>query len=283
MTKTIAIIQARMASSRLPDKVLLDIAGRPMLEWVVERTQRANLVDEVLVATTTNQSDDPVAAFCSDHGYAFTRGSVHNVLDRYYQAARPHTPDSIVRITADCPLIDPTLVDETIQVLLSTQPPNSNDQSLIFDFAANRLPLPWGRTYPIGLDVEVFSWDALQRAWHEAEKVHQREHVTPYFYEDIPAEHLRFIENSSSPAKGTSPRGFRVALLHYKRDLGHLRWTVDTAEDLSFVRQVISHLDHADSFTWLDVLALLQREPELMRINIAVQHKTHLDVDNRSS
>jgi spore coat polysaccharide biosynthesis protein SpsF len=283
VTKTIAIIQARMASSRLPDKVLLDIAGRPMLEWVVERTQRAKLVDEVIVATTTDQSDDPVAFFCSDNGYAFTRGSVHNVLDRYYQAARPHNPDSIVRITADCPLLDPTLVDETIRVLLGTQLPISNHQSLIFDFAANRLPLPWGRTYPIGLDVEVFSWDALQRAWHEAEMDHQREHVTPYFYEDIPAEELRFTENSSSPATANSPREFRIALLHYKRDLGHLRWTVDTAEDLSFVRQVISRLDHADPFTWLDVLALLHREPELMRINIAVQHKTHLDVDDRSS
>ncbi len=280
MIKTIAIIQARMASSRLPDKVLLEIGGRPMLAWVVERTQRANLVDKVIVATTTDSSDDPVAAFCSDHGYTVTRGSQHDVLDRYYQTARSYSPDRIVRITADCPLLDSALVDETIQVLDKAQFPASNYQS--FDFSTNRLPLPWGRTYPIGLDVEVFTWDALQRAWHETEKTHQREHVTPYFYEDIPAEQLRFRENNVSPATGTSSQQFRVALLHYKKDYGHLRWTVDTPEDLSFVREVIARLDNENEFTWLDILALLQREPELMNINASVQHKTHLDVDKRS-
>jgi len=281
VTKTLAIIQARMASSRLPDKVLLEIGGRPMLAWVVERTRRANLVDEVIVATTTDPSDDPVAAFCSEKGYAVTRGSVHDVLDRYYQTAKPHTPERIVRITADCPLLDSTLINETIQALSSIHSSLSTDQPSIFDFTTNRLPLPWGRTYPIGLDVEVFTWDALQRAWHETDQKHHREHVTPYFYEDIPVDDLQFKENNPSPAEGISPRGFHVALLHHEQDCGHLRWTVDTPEDLNFVCEVVSRLHNTDDFTWFDVLALVQHEPDLAQINAAIKHKTHLDVDDR--
>jgi len=271
-----------MASTRLPDKVLLDIGGRPMLAWVVERTQRAILVDEVIVATTTDPSDDPVAAFCSDSGYALTRGSVHDVLDRYYQTAKPYAPDNIVRITADCPLLDSVLVDQTIQALCGTHSPIAPYQSSLIDFTANRLPLPWGRTYPIGLDVEVFTWNALQQAWHEADQKHHREHVTPYFYEDVPVADLHFKENNPSPAKGVSPRGFHVALLHHEQDYGHLRWTVDTPEDLNFVCEVVSRLHNKEDFTWLDVLALVQCEPELMQINATIKHKTHLDVDNRT-
>lgn len=278
MKKIIAIIQARMASSRLPDKVLLDIAGRPMLAWVVERTQRANWIDDVIVATTTDASDDPVADFCARQGYAVTRGSAHDVLDRYYQAARPYSPDAIVRITADCPLLDPALVDETIAALLG----NDDEQGPIFDFTTNRLPLPWGRTYPIGLDVEAFTFDALERAWHETSEQHQREHVTPYFYEDIPAEVLQFSGTPLKKTNSLSSHGFRAALLHYKQDYGHLRWTVDTPEDLNFVCEVVSRLGNLENFTWLDVLALVQREPELMQINAAVEHKTHLDVDQRA-
>ena len=282
MTKTIAIIQARMAASRLPDKVLLDIGGFPMLSWVVERTRRAKFVDKIIVATTIDSSDDSVATFCSDCGYIVTRGSVHDVLDRYYQSAKRYAPDTIVRITADCPLLDPALVDQTIDTLQNPQISIANNQPTGFDFSTNRLPLPWGRTYPIGLDVEAFTWSALQRAWHESVKTHQREHVTPLFYEDIPVEKLSFRNNKTSLAIATSPQEFRVALLHYKRDYGHLRWTVDTPEDLSFVRQVISRLDNKTEFTWLDVLQLLQREPDLISINADIHHKTHLDVDTRS-
>ncbi|MEN8173405.1 MAG: glycosyltransferase family protein [Chloroflexota bacterium] len=282
MTRTIAIIQARMASSRLPDKVLLDIGGRPMLDWVIERTQRANLVDKVIVATTTDPSDDPVAAFCSEHGYTFTRGSEPDVLDRYYQTAKPYAPENIVRITADCPLLDPELVNETVQYLNQSNSPTASQPSFKYDFVTNRLPQPWGRTYPIGLDVEAFTWHALQQVWHDADQKHHREHVTPYFYEDIPVDDLHFKENQPSPARGYSRRGFQVALLHYAQDYGHLRWTVDTPEDLNFVRAVVARLDNTADFTWLNVLTLVQHEPELTQINAAIKHKTHLDVDRRN-
>lgn len=130
--RIVAIIQARMGSSRLPGKVLLDIAGQPMLAWVVERTRQAKTVDEVVVATTTDPADDAVAALCQRRGYAYFRGSLYDVLDRYYQTAKTYCAEAIVRITADCPLIDPNLIDRTIQEFLRAG----------VDFAANRLPPP---------------------------------------------------------------------------------------------------------------------------------------------
>src|SRR5512142_82715 len=141
--RVLAIIQARMASSRLPGKVLLDIAGQPMLARVYARTSRSALVDEVLVATTTDPSDDPVAAFCKAHGVAYARGSQFDVLDRYYQAARLHPADVIVRITADCPAIDPALIDDAVATLLGTSARCAPD----FDFVANRLPPPFRRSF----------------------------------------------------------------------------------------------------------------------------------------
>ena len=264
-----------MASSRLPGKVLAEIDDRPMLAWVVARARRAGQVDSVVVATTTDPSDDPIADFCIQQDYPHTRGSVHDVLDRYVQTARAHHADVIVRITADCPLLDPELVDDAVQQLLG------EDRAPRFDFVANRLPPPWGRTYPIGLDVEVFTMQALEQAWREAEQKHQREHVTPYFYEGVPVESLRFANNQAPVAVGTSPRGFRVALLHHHTDLGHHRWTVDTPQDLKLVRAIVSHFPN-DTFTWQDILSLLEREPALLQINAQVQHKTHLDVDNRT-
>ncbi len=292
--RIIAIIQGRMKSSRLPDKVLLDIGDRPMLQWVVERTRQAKTIHQVVVATTTDSSDDPVAEFCQSRDISFTRGSVHDVLDRYYQAAKRYRADVIVRITADCPLIDPELIDEAVNTLLDAkdrrsdlqlptsnfQPPTSNLQSPLLDFVANRLPQPWWRTYPLGLDTEVFTFAALERAWREASEPHHREHVTPYFYEDIPAEELHFSSNPQPVAVSVSPRGFRVALLHHHVELGDHRWTVDTPEDLELVREIVVRLPN-DRFSWLDVLALMEREPELMQINSQIPHKTHLDVDER--
>ncbi|MBT3336640.1 MAG: glycosyltransferase family protein [Anaerolineae bacterium] len=266
--RTIAIIQARMSSTRLPGKVLLDIAGEPMLARVIERAKRANLVDDVVLATTTDPSDDPVAEFCAERGYNFTRGSLNDVLDRYYQAARQYEADVIVRLTADCPVLDSEIVDETI----------SNQYSVIsgqyeekFDFVANRLPPPMGRTFPIGLDTEVCTFSALERAWKEADQKHQREHVMPYLYENTTLN----TENRTL-STGTSPRGFRIALVNHVPDYGSLRWTVDTPEDLEFIRQIFARFDH-DDFGWKDVLALLGREPELAKINADVHHKTLME------
>lgn len=278
-----------MDSSRLPGKVLLDIGGRPMLQWVVERTRRAKTVDEVIVATTTDPSDDAVAQFCEAKGYPVTRGSIHDVLDRYYQTARQFKADVIVRITADCPLIDPALVDGTVFSLfeigdwrLKAESPISNLKSPIFDFVANRLPPPWGRTYPIGLDTEVFTFDALERAWKRAIARHHREHVTPYFYEDTPVDHLKFSVQGSEFSSAMTLDGLHIALLHHDPDYGRLRWTVDTPADLELVRAIVAHFDSRDDFTWQDVLAIFEREPELAQINASVRHKTHLDVDDRS-
>lgn len=271
--KTLAIIQARMASSRLPNKVLLDIAGKPMLAHVLERTRLAQTVNAVLVATTTDPGDDAIEAFCRSQGYPCFRGSAYDVLDRYYQAARSYlSPVNsetalIVRITADCPLIDPQLIDRTVCLFLGLPEACSKaaaPASLPYDFAANRLPPPWGRTYPIGLDTEVTTFANLETAWKEAHLPHQREHVMPFFYEQ--------------------PERFRILLVNHAVDYGKLRWTVDTPEDLQLVRQIFAYLAPAGrrDFSWLDVLEVVQHHPELNLINSQVQHKHYRDVDRRA-
>lgn len=250
--RTFAIIQARMASTRLPGKVLLDIAGQPMLARVVERTRRAKRVDEVVVATTVDPADDPVAALCEERGYLYYRGSMNDVLDRFYQAACRYDAQVIVRITADCPLMDPGVIDETVDAFFGL----TDEASTIaapYDFAANRLPPPWHRTYPIGLDVEVCSFQALRRTWKEADLPYQREHVMPYLYE--------------------KEGRFRVALINHDPDYGSLRWTVDTPEDLELVRQIYARLGDEGNFTWLDILDLFKREPQLGLLNVQVHHK----------
>ncbi|MEW6566787.1 MAG: glycosyltransferase family protein [Chloroflexota bacterium] len=251
--RVVAIVQARMGSSRLPGKVLADIAEEPMLVRVVERTRRAKTVHEVVVATTTDKADQPIAELCDRRGYRWTRGHPTDVLDRYYQAAREFSADVIVRLTADCPLIDPALIDEVVQAFLSTDPP--------VDFAANRIP--GDRTYPIGLDTEVCSFQALETAWRNADQPYQREHVMPYLYE--------------------VPGRFRVLHLRHEPDLGSLRWAVDTAQDLELIRQVFARFNGRDDFTWQEVLALIAHEPELTQINADVRHKTYTDVDERLS
>ncbi len=283
MKKVVAIIQARMSSSRLPGKVLLDIGNKPMLEWVVERVRRARTVHEVVVATTTDPLDDPVFAFCKSKDYRVGRGSVHNVFDRYYQAAKHFQADIIVRITADCPLVDPDLIDQAVMLLLpqtSTLSLRSRLAAPRFEFVANRLPPPWGRTYPIGLDIEVFTMDAFQRAKSLVVAKHQREHVTPFFYEGTPVDQLKYSIPNSPFSSAMTPEGNHIALMHNTPDLGHYRWTVDTPADLELIRTIASRFPD-DTFSWRDVLALVQREPELCEINARVQHKTHLDTDHR--
>jgi len=257
--RTIAIIQARRAASRLPGKVLLDIGGAPMLARVVERTRRARTLSGAVVATTLDPGDDAIEALCQQRGYHCYRGSAFDVLDRYYQAASAFQADVVVRITADCPVIDPRVIDEVVTRFLS--PVEGGGQSQHWDFAANRLPPPWGRTYPIGLDTEVCTYDGLKTAWEEATLPHQREHVMPFFYEQ--------------------PERFRILLVNYREDLGKLRWTVDTPEDLELLRQIYARFDGRDDFSWLEVLALFEREPELARLNATVPHKHYRQVDTR--
>ena len=251
-----------MSSSRLPGKVLLDIAGEPMLARVVARTSRAASVEQVLVATTTDASDEPVAAYCHSMGIPYIRGSLQDVLDRYYQAASQTEADVIVRITGDCPVIDPGLVDDCVNALLEGS----------YDFTCNRLPPPFTRTYPIGLDTEVCTFGALEKAWNEATETFHREHVMPYLYEGVELSAI-----SDDVSAGVSQRGFKIAQLHHDPDYGQMRWTVDTPEDLEFMRQIYSRLDGRNDFPWQEVLDLVQREPELTAINSNVRHKTLYD------
>jgi spore coat polysaccharide biosynthesis protein SpsF len=228
---------------------MADIAGAPMLARVVTRASRASLLDSVSVATTQLAGDDVIARWCDSAGLACFRGSEGDVLDRYYQAARGLQADVVVRLTADCPLIDPDVVDTTVRAFLMASPP--------LDFAANRLPTS-GRTYPIGLDTEVCRFAALEAAWREADQPHQREHVMPFLYE--------------------APARFRILRVDHPVDYGSYRWTVDTPEDLAVVRRVFEAFSGRDDFGWLEVVALFERDPSLAAMNASVRQRTHLDV-----
>lgn len=285
--KVVAIIQGRMSSSRLPRKILADIAGQPMLQRVFIRTSRSATVTETIFATTTDSTDNPVAEYCDFSGIPFTRGSQFDVLDRYYQTAKQAKADVVVRITADCPVIDPALIDDVVKTLLG-ESGNGNWESE-FDFVANRLPPPWNRTYPIGLDVEACTFKVLNKAWKEANEPQHREHVMPYFYEGVElGSKVKGQKSNLRPltfdlAQGLSPRGFRIALLHHTTDFGDYRWTVDTPEDLEFMRQVYARFDGRDDFTWMEVLDLVHDEPQLIQINASVKHKTLKDIDTRAT
>ena len=251
MTGTLAIIQARMSSSRLPGKVLMDICGEPMLKRVIERVHLAKSIDQIVVATSTNPTDDEIQLWCEKHSLNCFRGSMQDVLDRYYYAASGYDPKWVARITADCPVIDPGLINATIRACVEKN----------VDFTANRLPPPFHRTYPIGLDVEVSTFAALKRAWQEAKTQAEREHVFPYLYDE--------------------PGRFKIHILNHEPDYGSLRWTVDTAEDLKLIREIYQRFQPRIDFGWEEILQLVEREPELMQINSATRHKNYMDVDTR--
>lgn len=237
--RVVAIIQARMGSTRLPGKVLKDLDGKTVLARVVNRTRRATLLDEVVVATSVQPVDEAIVRECDHLSVACFRGDEADVLDRYYHAAQKFAADVIVRITADCPLIDPELIDATIQAFL--------DQSA--DYATNSLEV----TYPRGLDVEVFTAEALARAWHAAKEAYQRTHVTPYMYE--------------------SPKIFKVVSLTTEEDHSKYRWTLDTAEDLEMIRVAYGLIGSRDDFHWREMLDLMKRQPELADLNSHVRQK----------
>jgi spore coat polysaccharide biosynthesis protein SpsF len=249
--RVVAVIQARMQSSRLPGKVLADIQGQPMLLRVVHRVQRAQSVDWVVVATTTSESDDPVEALCLAEELSCFRGDAVDVLDRVYSAAAAHDADVVVRITGDCPVIDPQIIDLTVRSFLETEPP--------VDLALNRFVDD--RTFPVGLDTEVCSFEALETAWKEADQAYQREHVMPYLYDP--------------------PGRFRVLHVRNDEDLGSYRWTVDTVEDLAFIRGVFAHFAPDDKFDWREILALVRSRPDLAALNAGVKHKPLKSIDTR--
>ncbi len=205
--KVVAIIQARMGSTRLPGKVLQDLAGEPMLARVVNRAWQAELLDDVVVATTTQSTDDAIAHLCAEHDWLCFRGSEEDVLDRYYRSALAHQADVIVRITSDCPLIEPEIIDRVAQEFLERQPE--------IDYAYNGLSR---RTFPRGLDTEVMRFDVLKRAWHEDLNSTWREHVTPYIYRnpDLFRIHSCYKRNRLFPYALDSghARGFGLCTLY---------------------------------------------------------------------
>lgn len=234
----VVIIQARMGSTRLPGKVLKDIVGKPLLSHVVERVLAIQRVDQVIVATTTKEQDNSIVTLCTQLGVSCFRGSEEDVLDRYYQAAKWIGADVIVRITADCPLIDPVVSEKVVDAYLRGG----------CDYASNSLK----RTYPDGLDTEVFSFEALEKAWREAKLPSEREHVTPYIW-----------KNGNL---------FRLRNVMQKVNLSHLRWCVDEFEDLEFVRKVYERLYKPGRiFLMNDILKLLEQEPSLMDINAHIK------------
>jgi spore coat polysaccharide biosynthesis protein SpsF len=238
-----AIIQARMGSTRLPGKALEDIGGETMLARAVMRTKQARLLHETIVATTTTEKDNAIVDECQRLHFALYRGEEHDVLDRYYQAALAYKVDTIVRITSDCPLIDPTIIDRVIGAFLSKSP----------DYASNVVE----RNYPMGLDVEVMTMQALTKAWREADKPYERTHVTPYIY-----------QNTSL---------FRLLHVTGDADYSHYRWTVDTPEDLAFVRTIYERFGNSNSIRWKEVIGLLDSEPELADINRHIRQKSLME------
>ncbi|MFC2095147.1 cytidylyltransferase domain-containing protein [Candidatus Bipolaricaulota bacterium] len=237
----VAIVQARMGSTRLPGKVLLDLSGKPILERCMDRLQLARTLDEVVIATTIDPADDAIVDQCDKHGWSCSRGSEQDVLDRYYRAAVAHKADIVARITSDCPLIEPKVVDRVVREFQEIQP--------AIDYACNTLPM---RTFPRGLDTEVFRFDVLERAWHQDHDPASREHVTPYVWRNPEVFHIHGIMNDV--------------------DYSHMRWTVDTEEDLAFVRRIYEHFGY-DHFSWRDVLGVLKANPEWLEINRSVRQK----------
>lgn len=231
----LAILQARVTSSRLPGKVMLPLLGQPMLARQLERVRRATLIDQLMVATSVDGSDDPLALLCDQLGVACHRGQLDDVLDRFYQAGLPYRPEHIVRLTGDCPLADPDLIDRVIRLCLESG----------CDYVSNGTA---PATFPDGLDVEVMRFSALEQAWCEARLPSEREHVTPFIYHH--------------------PERFRLAQYRNPVDLSHLRWTVDEAADFTLVRIVYETLyPQQPDFDTSAILHLLDARPELVTLN----------------
>lgn len=230
----LAVLQARVSSTRLPGKVMKPLLGTPMLLRQIERVRRSRRIDRLIVATSTDRSDDGLADLCRGARISCFRGSLDDVLDRFYQAARAHDPEHVVRLTGDCPLADPAVIDATI----------SHHIQGGYDYTSNSL-VP---TFPDGLDAEVTRFSALREAWEQAKLPSQREHVTPFLYQH--------------------PERYRLGSFTREPDLSHLRWTVDEPDDFRMVEAIYNALHPADpAFATDEILRLLAERPELSRMN----------------
>lgn len=241
--KTAAIIQARMGSTRLPGKILKDLMGKTVLRHVIERVQQAHSIDEIIIATTMLDQDDAVAHEAVKCGVKYFRGSEEDVLARYYLAAKETDADTVVRITSDCPLIDPLVTDEIV---------NFFNEKQVYDIVTNASSDLSKRTYPRGLDTEVFTFDVLEQAFKKADKPYQREHVTPYIYEN--SSEIYYYRNQS--------------------DYSMYRWTLDTEKDFALIKEIYGHLyKGTHDFYLSDILKLFEEYPELLNINSHIEQK----------
>jgi spore coat polysaccharide biosynthesis protein SpsF len=236
--KTGIITQARMTSTRLPGKVLKTVLGKPLLQHHIERLRRAK-VDEVIVATTTNAADEPVVALCRKLDVPYFRGSELDVLERYAGAVRRRELELVVRVTSDCPMIDPLVVDRVVSLRADK-----------YDYASNTVT----RSYPRGMDTEVFGAEMLFQAAAEAKEPYEREHVTPFFYK--------------------RPERFRIGQDVYPRDESAHRWTVDTPEDFALIEKLLTGLiPEKPDYTLEDALALIAKHPDWSALNAHVEQK----------
>lgn len=226
-----------MTSGRLPGKVLLEVQGKSLLEYQIERLKRVASVQEVVVATTINGTDEPIVALCKKLGVKVFRGDENDVLGRYYGAAQMVGAETVVRVTSDCPLIDPAVIERAIKIF------NSDGA----DYVSNTIE----RTYPRGMDCEVFSFAALERAFKEAKAEPEREHVTPYLYRN--------------------PDKFKLKQFTMTPDRSSERWTVDTAEDFELIKRMLEALK--GEFTLDDCLRLIDQHPDWRKINAEIEQK----------
>lgn len=238
----IAIIQARMGSTRLPGKVLKKIGDKTLLEYQVERVRRAKHIDLIVIATTMNPLDDKIEKLCQTLQLPVYRGPEHDVLTRYFEAATKWNASVIVRLTSDCPLIDPSVIDRVLKSYIT--------KSNLYDYVSNTIK----RTFPRGMDTEVFSFQALEKCFHQASE-EEREHVTSYIL--------------------NNPTLFKLKNVTHIEDESRHRWTVDTREDFLLIQKIIQDLyPLKNDFSMLDVLALMKRNPEWEKINQHIEQKS---------
>jgi spore coat polysaccharide biosynthesis protein SpsF len=231
----LAIIQVRTSSSRLPGKALLPVLGRPILSWVIERVTLAHTVDRIVVATTDEPDDDPIVALCQRENVECFRGSRDDVVDRFYQCAVRYSPLGVLRITADCPLIDPGIIDMVVNRFLST--------GGALDLVSND-----GDAYPDGLDAGIYSFRALEKIFRESTLPSDREHITPYIW--------------------THPELFSIEVVPCAQNLSRYRLTVDYQEDFELVTEVYEALYRENpAFAWTDVIRFLDEHPEIFALN----------------
>lgn len=233
----LAVLQARLSSSRLPGKVLKPILGEPMLFRQIERIRRTKLIDRLIIASSDDKSDDPLVSLLQERHVECFRGSLDDVLDRFYKAALPYMPEHVVRLTGDCPLADPEVIDAVIRMHLENG----------YDYSSNALE----PTYPDGLDVEVVRFSCLKEAWQEAVLVSQREHVMPFI--------------------NSRPERYRLGSLRSPVDMSDLRWTVDEQADFDLVSRIYEALYPGNpDFSTGDILELLNRNAELQTLNTGI-------------